>query len=243
MPGASFFYRIKNAFSTDRTYAKRVYAHVGYYPKNTDLFKIAFTHRSAQMDLGNGAVVNNERLEFLGDAVLDSIIADYLFIAFPNKDEGFLTQMRSKIVKREYLNMLSQKMGIDQLLVSKTSSNTPRKNIYGDALEALIGAIYLDGGYQGARKYIARYLIPKYINLQTLMNEDSNYKSQLLEWSQKNKLELVYQTSADPNRSERFVASIRLNNEIIGVGTGSSKKEAEQHASEKALFKVTAPSS
>ncbi len=242
MPGLNLFYRIKFYFSKDKAYAQRVNARIGYYPKNTELFKIAFTHRSAQIDIGNGAVVNNERLEFLGDAVLDSIIADFLFIAFPTKDEGFLTQMRSKIVKREYLNLLAKKMGIDQLLVSNTSQFTPRKNIYGDALEALIGAIYLESGYRGARKYLTKYLIPRYINLKLLMNEDSNFKSQLLEWSQKTKTELVYTTDTDPNRPEKFIAYIRLNNQVLGVGTGTSKKEAEQHASEKALFKVTAPS-
>jgi len=238
VPGLGFLFRLLFLSSSEREFAQRIYAKLHYYPKNAELFKIAFTHSSAQTKLKNGEKINNERLEFLGDAVLDSIIADFLFKKYPSQNEGFLTQMRSRIVKRDYLNILSRKIGIDQLLISNTSKSPTKKNIYGDAFEAFVGAVYLDRGYKYTTQYITEFIIPHYINLENLAAYDNNFKSQLLEWSQKFKQELDFYTDTDPMNPGRFISYIRINHEIIGIGMGPSKKEAEQDAAEKALYRV-----
>ncbi|MCF8294899.1 MAG: ribonuclease III [Bacteroidales bacterium] len=233
------YYRLRFIASPHREFAQRIYKRLHYQARNIDLFKVAFTHSSAQTVLKNGEKVNNERLEFLGDAVLDAVIADFLFRKYPSRNEGFLTQLRSRIVKRDYLNVLARRIGIDQLLISNTSKSPGKKNIYGDAFEAFIGAIYLDRGYRCTTRYITNFIIPRFINLENLESYDNNFKSQLLEWSQKQKQELDYYTDNDPMNAGRFISYIRINHEIIGIGIGSSKKEAEQDASEKALFRIT----
>lgn len=238
MPVSELFYRLKLLTSKKHDISARVYAKLGYFPKNAELFTIAFTHSSAQVKLKDGSKVNNERLEFLGDAILDAIIADFLFRKYPSENEGFLTQMRSRIVKRDFLNLLARNIGIEQLLNSNTGRSPIKKNIYGDAFEAFIGAVYLDRGYAFTEKYVTRFILPRYINLESIASYDSNFKSQLLEWSQKHKRDLNYYTDTDPGNPGKFISYIRIDHEIIGIGMGSSKKEAEQDASEKAFFRV-----
>jgi ribonuclease III len=238
VPGIELLYRLKLLTSKKRDLSKRIYVKLGYFPKNADLFQIAFTHSSAQVKLKDGSKVNNERLEFLGDAVLDAIIADFLFRKYPQENEGFLTQMRSRIVKRDFLNLLARNIGIEQLLNANTGRSPIKKNIYGDAFEAFIGAIYLDRGYSYTERYVTKFILPKYINLDSLASYDSNFKSQLLEWSQKHKRDLNFYTDVDPGNSSRFISYVRIDQEIIGIGMGQSKKEAEQDASEKAFFRI-----
>lgn len=238
MQASELFFRLKLLTSKKHGLSARIYAKLGYFPKNTDLFKIAFTHSSAQVKLNDGSKVNNERLEFLGDAILDAIIADFLFRKYPQENEGFLTQMRSRIVKRDFLNLLARKIGIEQLLNANTGRSPIKKNIYGDAFEAFIGAIYLDRGYAYTEKYVTKFILPRYINLESIASYDTNFKSQLLEWSQKHKRDLNYYTDTDPGNHGKFISYIRIDQEIIGIGMGSSKKEAEQDASEKAFFRV-----
>lgn len=171
-----FFEAIKNIF--------------GFYPENIFLYKLAFRHKSQAEELHNGIRVSNERLEFLGDAVLSNVVADYLFRMFPYKDEGFLTEMRSKIVSRAQLNKLSLRLGIDQLIIHTQEKNNVYRSIKGDAFEAIIGAMYLDKGYTFTRKVLINRVIKNNYDLNELMNTDVNFKSKLIEWAQREKNQL-----------------------------------------------------
>ncbi len=229
---------VKILFLTNRKFYRQIRNGLGFYPDNYRYYQIALIHRSASIKATDGSIINNERLEFLGDAILDAVVAHFLFTKYPNKDEGFLTQMRSKIVKRDYLNNLAKKIGLSSLIISHTSKSSIKKNIYGDALEAFIGAMYLDRGYLFTKKYIVNYLIGNHIDLGQLRRVDTNYKSQLLEWVQKHKKEMSIDTDIDPKQPDKFISYIRIDREIFGSGIGFSKKEAEQRAAGQALFKV-----
>ena len=210
-------------------------------PGKIKLYEIAFLHRSASISFDDGSVINNERLEYLGDAVLDAVIADYLFKKFPRKKEGFLTQMRSKIVKRSNLDLIARNLGIDYLVVSNTSRTSYKKHIYGDAFEALIGAIYLDKGFKKTRKYIINYVLKHHVDLDELLNKETDYKSRLIEWGQKTKVLISIDATeeyADMEQSPVFVAVVRVNHNQIGTGSGKSKKEAEQIAAEQAYNNI-----
>jgi len=187
-------------------------------------------------------MVNNERLEFLGDAILGAVIADFLYNRFPQQDEGFLTKTRSKLVNRSFLTRLTLDMGLDVFIDSNTTKNVDKSHIYGDALEALIGAIYLDQDYQKAKYFVTKKILSKYVNLNEIENKDSNFKSQLIEWSQKNKKEIRFETieepSKDKNYKPRFISVIWIENKEMGRGNGTSKKEAQQNASHEALRKI-----
>jgi ribonuclease-3 len=202
------------------------------------LYELAFIHKSASLILPDGEVVNNERLEYLGDAILDAIVADYLFKQFPNKDEGFLTQMRSKMVKRKHLNLLAYRMGLNKLIVSHTHPANISKHLYGNAFEALVGAIYLDKGFKPTAKFIER-TISRYVDIERLRASESDYKSKLIEWAQKTKQEVLFvsheETPAHIHSSPHFVAFVRIVDKELGRGIGKSKKEAEQKAARIAL--------
>jgi len=215
--------------------------HLKITPGKIKLYEIAFLHRSASVSFVDGTVVNNERLEYLGDAILDAVIADYLFKKFPKKKEGFLTQMRSKIVKRANLDILARNLGIDYLIVSNTQRNPHKKHLYGDAFEALIGAFYLDKGYLKTRKYIINYVLKNFVNLEELLTKETDYKSRIIEWGQKNKVMIIFETSEEYTQIEQaptFIAHVKISEELIGSGSGKSKKEAEQSAAEQAYYNV-----
>ncbi|OFX23046.1 MAG: ribonuclease III [Bacteroidetes bacterium GWA2_31_9b] len=234
------FIPVKYIFSRNKEFLRKVYRLTGFYPRNISIFKIAFTHKSASIQFDNDKYINNERLEYLGDAILAAVIADYLFSYFPFKKEGFLTKIRARIVSREQLNEIAIKMGFQDLVVSQMRINGT-KNIYGNAFEALIGAIYIDKGYKKTKKFIINRIIKKHINISELIVTDSDYKSQLIELAQKNKLEILFEDSdAQPIEQNvpYFNSTITLNNQILGKGTGSSKKEAQQNASREALVKI-----
>jgi len=225
----------------DRDFYNQLNRIFGISPRNLDLYKLAFIHKSASIVLPRGKRVNNERLEYLGDAVLDAIVADYLFSQFPNQKEGFLTKMRSKIVSRTSLNQLAIDMGLDKLIVSQPNSQNPQKNIYGNALEAIIGAIFLDRGFQFTSNCIVTSILDKYIDLDNLQTIENDYKSRIFEWAQKNKSVLQFQNQECPPSegfNPHFIATISLNDQLLGEGHGSSKKEAEQSAAMEALTKV-----
>lgn len=225
----------------DRDFYTQLNRIFGISPRNLDLYKLAFVHKSASIVLSRGKRVNNERLEYLGDAVLDAIVADYLFSQFPNQKEGFLTKMRSKIVSRTSLNQLALELGLDQLIVSQPNSQNPQKNIYGNALEAIIGAMFIDRGFQFTSNCIVTSILDKYIDLDNLQTIENDYKSRLFEWAQKNKCVLLFQNQEFPPSegfNPHFIATINLNHQMIGEGHGSSKKEAEQNAAMEALTKV-----
>ncbi len=180
-----------------------------------------------------GNLVNNERLEYLGDAILGAIIADFLYNRFPQEDEGFLTKTRSKLVNRPFLTKLTYDMGLNVFIDANTTKNIDKSHIYGDALEALIGAIYLDKDYQIAKYFVTKRILSQFVDLNEIEQKDLNFKSQLIEWSQKNKRELEFETTEEINektKQPKFNAVVIIDNTEVGQGIGASKKEAQQNA-------------
>ncbi len=209
----------------------------GFYPENIFLYKLAFRHKSQSEVLLNGIRVSNERLEFLGDTVLSTVVADHLFRMFPFKDEGFLTEMRSKIVSRAQLNKLSLRLGIDQLIIHTQEKNNVYRSIKGDAFEAIIGAIYLDKGFEFTRKVLINRVIKNNFDLNELIATDVNFKSKLIEWAQKEKrtLEFVVVQEVGAGYHKQYVVDVLINNEVVGTGRDYSIKGAEQNAAMKAV--------
>jgi len=212
----------------------------GFYPGNIFLYALALRHKSVAEDLHSGVKNSNERLEFLGDAILSAVVADYLFKIFPYKDEGFLTKMRSKMVSRAQLNKLSVKMGIHELVRATKDKGSQPKSINGDAFEAIIGAIYLDKGYKFTQKVIINRIYKLSVDIDELEKTETNYKSRLIEWSQKEKKELEFRHSKDLKSKSRNVHQIDLFIEGVLVATtsDSSIKAAEQSAAEKAFIQL-----
>jgi len=214
---------------------------IGFYPQNLRLYDLAFVHKSASSIDSQGNFVNNERLEYLGDAILGAIIADFLYNRFPQEDEGFLTKTRSKLVNRAFLTKLTHDMGLHIFIDSNTTKNIDKSHIYGDALEALIGAIYLDKDYQTAKFFVTKRILSQFVNLDEIEHEDHNYKSQLIEWSQKNKREIEFETTEETDdklKQPKFKAVVKIDEKEIGKGSGTSKKEAHQHAARETLKKL-----
>ncbi|MDX2061650.1 MAG: ribonuclease III [Bacteroidia bacterium] len=213
----------------------------GHRPNNPALYRLAFQHIST---LRNGQLAShesNERLEFLGDAILGSVIAEYLFKKYPNKPEGFLTEMRSKIVNRGQLNEIALKLGLDSLLVYDRGGNWQNRSIFGNTLEAFIGAVYLDQGYRRTRSFIVEKLLSHFVDVHQLAEVDSNYKSRLMEFVQKNKLAPIrYELVAEENLGavRQFTVAVKIGDKILGYGTDTKKKFAEQKASGEALVQL-----
>jgi ribonuclease-3 len=187
--------------------------------------------------------MNNERLEYLGDAVLDAIVADYLFNRFPEQDEGFMSQLRARIVKRKNLDYLAGKMGLPAMVHPVITTGNKSKHLYGNALEALIGAVYLDRGYNTAKHFFIKKIIRKHIDLVQLVKKDSDYKSRIIEWAQKNRLEVIFESKEEQlstGKFPSFISTILLKGERKGTGRGASKKEAEQQAAREALSAIHA---
>lgn len=234
-----FFRRIYNRFfSPDKELCDRVRSLIGFTPVNLEIFKLAFSHKSGSSD---DAYVpqNNERLEYLGDAVLGTIVAEYLFQKYPGANEGFLTKMRSKIVKRASLNKIGEKMGLD-LILSEFNQTRLSRSMLGNAVESLVGAVYLEKGYVGTKKYIVRKLLRNYVNVHELESFDDNYKSQLLEHCQKNGQTVSYKLVARYKfeKRDRFKVAVMVDGEKIAMADDFNKKSAEQTASERAMQKL-----
>ncbi len=213
----------------------------GYYPGNILLYKLAFCHRSASTEEIKGLRINNERLEYLGDAILSAIIADYLFKKFPGKDEGFLTEMRSRIVSRDNLNKLSEKLGMHQFI--KASASNMYRSIKGDAFEAFIGATFLDKGYNFTKKVIINRIIKYHIDIDEIEINNHNYKSKLIEWTQheKKQIEFVVTDEVGSGFNKQYIVDVLINNIRSGTGRDYSIKKAEQNAAEKALENIVKP--
>lgn len=229
-------FRIYNRyFSPDKEFAGRLRALLGFTPINLNIFKLAFSHKSTVSDKSY-AIQNNERLEYLGDAVLGTIVAEYLFKKYPNGNEGFLTKMRSKIVKRKSLNKIGDKMGLDVLLNEYNQTRLSR-SMLGNAVEALVGAIYLEKGYYRTKRFVVRKILRSYVNVHELENFDDNYKSQLLEWCQKNGQTISYKLLARYKfeKRDRFKVAVMVNGKKLATADDFNKKSAEQTASEKAM--------
>lgn len=229
-------FRLYNYYlSPDRDFARKLRPLLGFTPVNLSIFILAFSHKSTNSDRPN-SIQNNERLEYLGDAVLGTIVAEYLFKKYPDSDEGFLTKMRSKIVKRKSLNKIGDKMGLDMMLSEYTNTRLSR-SMLGNALEALVGAIYLESGYRGTRRYIIDQILRKYVDVHELERVDDNYKSQLLEWCQKNGRTVSYKLLARYKfeKRDRFKVAVMVNGKRLATADDFNKKSAEQTASEKAM--------
>lgn len=211
---------------------------LGFVPHNKGLYRLALLHKSASKKAANGVLLNYERLEFLGDAILGAIVAELLYKFFPNQDEGFLTRVRSKIVSRESLNELAINIGLDKAVVAK-SDISHNKHIYGDVFEAFIGAIFLDQGFANTKRFIEKFIFPNFFDIKNLVSVDTNYKSQLIEWGQKYKKDICFQTSSRRSRRNKFWCTITVAGEEKGRANGTSKKEAEQHAAKVVLDSLT----
>ena len=204
------------------------------------MYKQALRHKSTAREVKEGVKDSNERLEYLGDAVLGSIIADFLFQKFPYKDEGFLTEMRSKLVNRSQLNKLSEKIGIKNFVIADKDSIKSNSSIYGDAFEAVIGAIYLDKGYPFTKKIIINRIISSYYDINELEATEFNFKSRLIEWAQKERKTILFKVtdSKDLNIYKKHSVQVFIDNVIFGEGIGNSIKVAEKTAAEVAWNKI-----
>jgi len=211
---------------------------IGFKPSNISHFEKAFTHRSSNKKDEKGNIISYERLEFLGDAMLSSVIAEYLFNKVPHGNEGYLTKMRSKIVSREHLNELGKDLGLLELLNSKMNKVNFGDNIHGNVFEALVGAIFLDRGYPGCEKFIYDSVIVPYVDIERLEGKVISYKSLLIEWCQKEKKVfkyLVYDDTGNDN-IKHFAVKLRIDDKVIAKGRATSKKKAEEKASKRAFF-------
>ena len=220
-------------FGPDREYYRIVDDMFGFIPNNIELYKLALIHKSASLVVEGGQAVNNERLEFLGDAVIEAVTSDYLFIEYPDRDEGFLTQLRSKIVSRQSLNELAVKIGLDRQVIANGSTSVTQKHIYGDAFEAMMGAIYLDQGYDFVNRLLINRIYFRSLNLDELTESETDFKSRLIEWCQKNRHKIVFRTGNDKEYSSNhpvFYSTVLVDGIEVGHGSGDSKKEAEQSA-------------
>jgi ribonuclease-3 len=207
---------------------------LGYKTKKPDLFKLALLHKSIKSD------ESNERLEFLGDAILGLIVAKYLFKLYPFKDEGFLTKIRSKIVNRDSLNNIGRKIGLKNLINVKRIKSKSYDSIYGDALEAIIGACYLEKGFDFCEDKVVQNIIVPYFDLDNLTTQTHNFKSKVLEWAQKEKMKIsfIVEKTSKSNKFSQFKSILKLNGKNISIGYGKSKKNAEKDASRLACDKL-----
>ncbi len=228
--------KLRFYFSSDKKLYQSIKNIFGYYPGNIHLYKLAFRHKSATTKKINGIRLNNERLEYLGDAILSAVIADFLFKTFPYENEGFLTEMRSKIVSRAALNKLSLKLGLQQLIRAGNDPSAKAKSAGGDAFEALIGALYLDKGYNFTRKIIINRIVNIHFDIEQLIESEISYKSKLNEWAQKVKRNVVFHVEKEigEKHKKQYLVAVKVDNKIISRSQDYSIKGAENLAAEKA---------
>lgn len=232
--------RAKLFFSKDREFRSALHSIMGFYPHNIDLYRTAFAHKSQEYRskrMGNKPL-NNERLEFLGDAVLETVVSDIVFRHFPNKREGFLTNTRSKIVSRESLGDLAKELGIDRLIQSQTSGRSQKSYLPGNTFEALMGAIYLDRGFPYAFQFIEKRIMGTVLDLKAIADKEVNFKSKLLEWCQKNKIRFDFREKGGQGNNEQFHTTIVIEGLYAGDGRGYSKKDSHQSAAKEALTRM-----
>lgn len=233
--------RIKLPFRKDKELYFSIQRIVGFYPHHIDYFKQALMHKSIGKRNAKGRPINNERLEFLGDAILGAVVGDIVFRHFEGKREGFLTNTRSKIVQRETLNRLAREMGVNDMIVSSGHSSSHNSYVGGNAFEALIGAIYLDRGYDACMRFMEKRVLNELINIDKVAYKEVNFKSKLIEWSQKNRVKLDFkllEQTSDEKGSPVFTYQVVLEGIECDSGTGYSKKESQQQASKMALQRL-----
>lgn len=215
---------------------------LGFMPHHINLYKQALLHKSLSLKDNEGHTLNNERLEFLGDAVLDAIVADILYNQFHGKREGFLTNTRSKIVQRNTLNKVGKQIGLDKLIrYSQNSTGSHNSSLCGNAFEALVGAIYLDRGYRTCKHFMEDKILNELIDINLMAHKEVNFKSRLIEWSQKNKIPIEFtlrEESTDEQGNPFFNMEVCIEGECVSNGTGYSKKESQQNAAKAAMKRI-----
>jgi ribonuclease III len=230
------FYKLY--LSPNRKYVKSLKNLLGFVPGNLSLYRLAFRHKSVAQNLKKGIKNSNERLEFLGDAVLGSVVAEVLFKLYPYEDEGFLTELRSKIVNRGNLNQLARKLGFDQLIQydNRMVNSTRQGSLLGDAFEALIGAVYLDKGYDFTKNFLINHIIKSHIDIHKLEQTETNFKSKLIEWCQRHGKDITFELieNKEGESNKLFTVQAIIDGEIMGAGKEFNKKNAEKMAAEKA---------
>ena len=229
---------IRRNFGRNKSYYRLIDDMFGFIPNNIELYKLALVHKSASIDIG-GRSINNERLEFLGDAVIESVTSDYLFIEYPDYNEGELTKLRSKLVSRQSLNAIACKLGLDKQIICCRSINATQKHVFGDAFEAMMGAIYLDQGYNFANRLLINKIYSTNLSLEEVDETETDFKSRLIEWGQKNHHTVLFRTKGAPTgagATRSFHCTVLVANLEVGHGIGSSKKEAEQKAAQSATY-------
>jgi len=235
MPISRFY---KLYISPNRKYVKILKNLLGFVPGNLSLYRMAFRHKSVAQNIKKGVKNSNERLEFLGDAVLGSVVAEVLFKLYPYEDEGFLTELRSKIVSRVNLNALGKKLGFDKLIEydNRMLNSSRQGSLLGDAFEALIGAVYLDKGYDFTKNFLINHIIKPHIDIHTLEKTETNFKSKLIEWCQRHGRDIIFElvTNQDGESTKLFTVQANVDGEVMGSGKEFSKKNAEKLAAEKA---------
>ena len=233
--------KIRLLFHKDRESYFCFYKILGFFPRNIRFYEQALLHKSTSIRSEKGRPLNNERLEFLGDAILDAIVGDIVYTHFEGRREGFLTNTRSKIVQRETLNKLAVEIGLDKLVKYSTRSSSHNSYMYGNAFEAFIGAIYLDQGYERCKQFMEKKILKNYIDLDKMSRKEVNFKSKLIEWSQKTKMEVSFELIEqflDQDYNPMFHTEVRIESLSAGTGTGYSKKESQQNAAQMALKKI-----
>lgn len=233
--------KIRLLFHKDRESYFCFYKILGFFPRNIRFYEQALLHKSTSIRSEKGRPLNNERLEFLGDAILDAIVGDIVYKHFEGRREGFLTNTRSKIVQRETLNKLAVEIGLDKLVKYSTRSSSHNSYMYGNAFEAFIGAIYLDQGYERCKQFMEKKILKNYIDLDKMSRKEVNFKSKLIEWSQKTKMEVSFELIEqflDQDYNPMFHTEVRIESLSAGTGTGYSKKESQQNAAQMALKKI-----
>ena len=229
-------------FRRDRRLYRSFYDILGFYPRKIELYRQALTHKSMSVKEGSGRLSNNERLEYLGDAILDAVVGDILYNHFQGKREGFLTSVRSRVVQRETLGYLADEMGLTDLIRSNLMGRTHNNYMAGNAFEALVGAVYLDRGYEYCKWFVRNRILGKYINLDRIAYKESNFKSRLLEWCQKYhvnaEFELLEESKEEGTMSPLFLTRVLISGMECGRGIGYSKKESHQQSAKEALTKL-----
>ena len=242
MKAGNILDKIRLPFRNDRQLYRSFYNILGFYPRNIELYKQALTHRSVNHKNSEGKKYNNERLEYLGDAILGAVVGDILYRHFPGKKEGFLTNVRSRVVQRETLGRLADDMGLTELIQSNLMGKTHNSYMAGNAFEALIGAVYLDRGYEFCVKFVNERILGKYINLEKIASKESNFKSRFLELCQKYRFEAIFEllkeTREEETLSPLFLSRVTIYGIECGRGSGYSKKESHQMAAKEALARL-----
>ena len=232
---------IKFLFAKEKELYVFIHGITGFYPLHIDYYKLALVHRSMPVKTPDGRWANNERLEFLGDAILDAVVGAYLYDRYPTKHEGFLTSTRAKIVQRESLNRIGKAFRLESHFRASTHSSSHNSYISGNAVEALVGAIYLDRGFKACKDFIEKKIIAEHLDLKELVKTERNYKSRLIEWTQKYRVSIEFQlidTLSDAEGNPIFKTAVLLGGVYASDGSGYSKKESHQGASKKAYERL-----